>query len=684
MLRRMLRPILPAPSATGRVVRAAMLVLGAWMACGTAWGRVAEARIERIETAAATLADVRVRLEWPEGRDHGALRVRAATLDTSLGYALRRVDWNCRLRRGPAGQWACEGPVLAGGETMGLSVALDEGDLRAVLDGGGTRAQVARDATRPDLWSIDLAGVPLAWLQQLMARAWPEGVLTAGTGDARLRLQVPEGGPPALAGTVELDDAGFDSRDGRFAGEGLDARFALQAAFGDYPRFGLDGGLSGGGLLLGPAYLALEERDIALSVDARSGPQGWELPAWRWEDPGILSLQGRARLPTDAPPEVDVVLDAPDLRPVGLHYLDGMLALAGLGGLQLSGAAHGTGSLARGGVQDAHLVLDGVDVADGRGRFGFDGVRADLHLSGGAREQGWLAWRGGRLHVVEFGPARLDLDSAGGELWLAAPATVELLQGRARLDQFRLRPGGGERPLELGFGLALEALDVATLAAALDWPEFTGTLSGSIPEARYSNDRLELAGGLEVSLFGGRVSASGLSMERPFGVAPTLSADVRLEDIDLAALTGVLDVGGVTGRLDGRIDGLRLLDWRPVAFDAWLETDPAHPDRRRISQRAVQDISSVGDASLVSSLQGQLIGLFDDFGYARIGIGCVLRDEVCDMRGLRPAVNDGFVIVAGSGLPHLSVVGYNRRVDWPTLVERLAALGKGDVKPVVE
>jgi hypothetical protein len=40
--------------------------------------------------------------------------------------------------------------------------------------------------------------------------------------------------------------------------------------------------------------------------------------------------------------------------------------------------------------------------------------------------------------------------------------------------------------------------------------------------------------------------------------------------------------------------------------------------------------------------------------------------------------------VAGSGLPRLTVVGFNRRVDWPTLVERLGAIGKGDVKPVVE
>ena len=34
--------------------------------------------------------------------------------------------------------------------------------------------------------------------------------------------------------------------------------------------------------------------------------------------------------------------------------------------------------------------------------------------------------------------------------------------------------------------------------------------------------------------------------------------------------------------------------------------------------------------------------------------------------------------------PWLTVVGIHRRVDWPTLVERLVAVGKGDAKPVVE
>jgi hypothetical protein len=176
---------------------------------------------------------------------------------------------------------------------------------------------------------------------------------------------------------------------------------------------------------------------------------------------------------------------------------------------------------------------------------------------------------------------------------------------------------------------------------------------------------------------------SSLSMERPFGVAPTLSADLLLDDLDLLALTEVFDFGTITGRLDGRIGNLRLVDWTATAFDAELHTERKPKVRQRISQRAVQNISSVGDASFISSLQGQLIGLFDDFGYSRIGIACRLVNEVCEMDGLG-SVGTGFMIVEGAGIPRLSVVGFNRHVDWPTLLERLAAVSKGEVKPVVE
>jgi hypothetical protein len=173
-------------------------------------------------------------------------------------------------------------------------------------------------------------------------------------------------------------------------------------------------------------------------------------------------------------------------------------------------------------------------------------------------------------------------------------------------------------------------------------------------------------------------------MERPLGVAPTLGADVDIQDIDLEPLTSAFEFGTITGRLDGRIHDLRLVDWQAVAFKSWLETDRSWKGKRRISQRAVQDISAVGGGGgITAGLQGMFLRFFDDFGYDRIGVGCELRGTVCRMEGIGSA-GDGYIIVAGAGLPQIKVVGFNRYVDWPTLVSRLEAATQGKTKPVIE
>src|SRR3546814_14286037 len=104
--------------------------------------------------------------------------------------------------------------------------------------------------------------------------------------------------------------------------------------------------------------------------------------------------------------------------------------------------------------------------------------------------------------------------------------------------------------------------------------------------------------------------------------------------------------------------------------------------RQRISQGAVQNISSVGDASFAGSLQARLIGLFDDFGYSRIGISFRLAKQVCAMGGLHSS-GDGFTIVEVAGIPQHEVAGFNQAVAWPSLVERLAASGRGERQAVL-
>ncbi len=648
--------------------------------------RAVEMHVARVDTAVATLEDVEVRLEWSPGDEAGTLRLRARSARApGLGYRFSGLAWRCPLERDGPG-WSCDGELVAAGlRPARLAVALDPVSTHAVLSDGPSRVSLDRDAGSPDLTRIDLARVPVQWAQALASQAWAAGRFGGGHLSGQVRIDTPADRPMQVDARLEADGLSLDTPDGRIAAEGVGARLAIRGTLGERPVIGVDGELVGGELLFGTTYVSLGQRRVALAGDARGTDEGgWAFSRLRWRDGDTLQATGTATLAADATLDaLDVDVRSGDLGALGPAYLSGWLGAAGLADLQLGGRADLRLDLDAGQVRQAGLHLEAGRIDDPGQRFGFQGLRGDLEFSSTAPVDSELRWDGGTLYGLAFGPARLPFASGDGTLRSREPIRLAMLGGEVVLDKVRIRPPDATTGLDVRFGLALDALDVGTLSAALDWPPFTGRLGGRIPMAHYANDRLDFDGGLVMRLFEGEVEVSSLSMERPFGVAPTLSSDIRLDGLDLEALTGVFGFGSITGRLHGRIDHLRLVNWTPVAFDAELHTERQRGVRQRISQRAVQDLSSVGDASFMGSLQGRLIGLFDDFRYSRIGIACALADEVCLMDGLGSA-GRGFIIVEGAGIPRLSVVGYNRRVDWPTLVERLAAIGSGDVAPVVE
>ncbi len=660
---------------------------------GSATARSATVKIARIATAVATLERVEVRLDWPAQAEHGRLRLRAGRIEApELGYVHRDVVWQCPLQRDGAGGWRCEGDMRAeGAGPLRLGVDLGTAFTDVVLRRDATRLEVHRNAATPDETRIDLVKVPLAWTQAMLARAWSDGRWTRGTLDGRLVVAAPANRPLRVSGPLTLAGAALETPDATIAAEGLGGRIDLDARFaGAERRIGLDGELRGGEFLFGSAYVALPPTPVGLRVDAIGDAAGWRLPVIEWRDGATLLSRGDAAFtPDGALRRLDLAIDSDDLAPVTERYLSGWLGTFGLSTLRLQGGLRSRLHLAQDGLRGFEARFADVSVREGSGRFRFDGLDGDLRFSADTAVDSALGWRSGQLYGLDFGAVTLPLRSVEGGIGLRAPATVPAAGGHLRFDRFDLRPPAGERRLEAGFGLTLDAIDVGTLAKSLGWPPFRGSLSGRIPDARYAEDRLVFEGGLEMRVFDGRVHVSSLAMERPFGVAPTLSADLALADLDLLSVTEVFDFGSISGRLHGGIRDLRLVDWTATAFDAELHTEPRRGVRQRISQRAVQNISSVGDASFVTSLQGQLIGLFDDFGYRRIGIACRLQNGVCIMGGLRGAAGSGsdsggFTIVEGAGVPRLNVVGFNRRVAWPTLVERLEAIGSGDLKPVVE
>jgi hypothetical protein len=671
-----------------RPIIAATLGLLAALAVQPASARGMQARIDRVVTPVATLEHVRVRVDWAADAQDGELQLWAGRVDApDLGYRYRDLHWRCPLRRAGKDGWQCDGALRSGKSApLRLAVRFDAATTQASLAQGGARIALDRDAASPDLTRFDLRRVPIQWAQALLAKAWPEAKFKSGDFDAALVIDAPANRPLRIAGPLALRGIGLETADASIAGEKLGGRFAID--YRTTPALSLlavDGELRGGEFLAGNTYVALPATPVGLRIDAmQHAGAGWELPRIEWRDGDALAAEGSARFAKDASLQsLDLDVRSADMSPLRQRYLSGWLGLFGLGDVDLHGAMDLRVQLRDGMLRVADARLHGVDLRDPNERFVFDGLQGDVRYSAGAPVQSELRWQGGKLYGLDFDAARLPFASADGLLRFREDAIVPLLGGRMTFRDLTIRPPQGEAGADIRFALVLDDIDFGRVSEALGLPAFQGRLSGTIPNARYANERIDFDGGLSMQLFDGQVAFSSLALERPFGSAPSLSADIALDDLDLLPLTEVLGFGSITGRIDGRISGLRLVDWTPVAFDARFITDARPGVKQRISQRAVQNISSVGDASFVTSLQGQLIGLFDDFGYRRIGIGCRLANEACSMSGLHSA-NNAFTIVEGAGIPRLRVVGFNRQVDWPTLVERLTAVGSGEVKPVFE
>ena len=670
---------------TGVIKSMVWLALVAAPACH---GEVLTARIAALRSGAGTLTQVQARLEWPRGTDQGRLVLQAKSLDFPvLSYKATALDWRCPLQRAQAG-WRCEGPVRVAGEREPQRLAIEflPDATVATLSAHGASIVYRSEAALDAHHDVRMEKVPVAWLGAFLGGLWAQGRWSGGSLTGTVGVDAPDAGAFRVGTDLQVDGLGLETPDGLLAAAGLRGR--LQVAYvqrGAHDSVDARMQLRGGELLFDRFYTRFPATPVAVHVQAaREGAQPWMLPLLEWRDAGVLVATGSGALDASASlRNLDLRAEFPDLAIARERYFSGVLAPAGFGDLVLSGHSGATLAMREGNVQSFRATLGAVNAVDAKARFVLAGVAGELGWTRDAQAvASTLRWDSGALFGIGLGSTRMDFSSAGGELRLVAPVAVPALGGNLRLEHLRWQAPAGADGARFQFGLGVDDLDLASLSQRLGWPAFTGKVTGRIPSARYQDDVLTLDGALQMQMFGGSLSMDHLVLERPFATAPTLAADVAIEDLDMEPLTRVFGFGEITGRLDGRIDGLRLVDWSPARFDAKLQTDPGWKGKRRISQRAVRDISDVGGSGIAGGLQARALKIFDDFGYARIGLGCKLRENVCTMEGIGSA-GDGYIIVEGAGLPRIQVVGFRRRVDWPTLVSRLRAATAGQA-PVIQ
>lgn len=116
-----------------------------------------------------------------------------------------------------------------------------------------------------------------------------------------------------------------------------------------------------------------------------------------------------------------------------------------------------------------------------------------------------------------------------------------------------------------------------------------------------------------------------------------------------------------------------MLDWKPVAFDAWFGTPERQSGSNGISRQAVNNLTTLGGGRATTALTGPLMRLFNKFSYRRLGLGCKLQNNVCEVRGISED-DVSVLILEGAGVPKITIRAFNRQTDWPQLVAELLAV----------
>ena len=479
---------------------------------------------------------------------------------------------------------------------------------------------------------------------------------------------------------IEIEAEGLNSQstNDRLATEATDFHLDIEGQYKTFWRFNGNLSLNRGGLYfdpeaIDPIFIDFFKNPLNISLRGRwvSDSDIFHIDKADFLHDGVVQLsgQGDLNIRSGRLQRGKVKLKSIDLGDAFLTYLAPSLEETDLEGLGMTGTVKSDLTIEGGRLFRFHSVFSGLDVIGKRDRFRLEEGDGELFWQrNGNVPSSNFSWRKALLYRIpmESGQVTFKLERNG--LDLNRGADIFLLDGFLHIDSFKLAGISDDMP-EVSFKGHLAGISLEKLTEALSWPSLEGEVSGIIPGVSYHRDTLKLDGQLSIQVFDGEVELTGLAISHLLKDLPVLTTTVKLRHIDLAALTRKFSFGSIEGHLDGEIEGLYLENWKPINFNAWFKT-PEHDDQRhRISQKAVENITSLGGGP-AGILSKGVMRFFDSFAYDRIGVGCRLANGVCEVKGLE-AVNGGYYIVKGRSLPRIDIIGYNRRINWNVLLQRL-------------
>ncbi len=643
---------------------------------------IASLVVESLHSESLAAQDLSVQVEFIQDRELLLTLTAAAAGHTESGR-FRDIELNCPVSLADDGSLTCR-----------------DGQLRALQDPGGRidgRIDVRLDRERRFSGRLRLQGADirvnsLMGLLQVVLQLQPMPEITGGELDFKMDLQLEQGRPRGLDLQAELRGLNIEGNnvmqsvamqmalDARYVNEGwrFDTRVSATDGLmylvpgveilGDIPGFYLDGS----------------------TADLEFTARGWTDPGFdtamlenfSYSHPGLLTLTGSARLHKSASgPSADLRLavDAPDLAAVYPVYIEPILLSTRYAELELAGALQLQLGYEQNVLKELDLVLEDVFLDDAGQRFSVSGLAADLAIGAAVAERvSHLEWRSMSLYRLILGAGDITMLTGGDRLEVVDWRDVDVLDGTLLINQLSLSDIGSE-DFSLRLHGELTPVSLKTFTQTMGWPLMSGKLSGAIDGLEYTRGELRVNGDLVFRVFDGDIVLDGLRIQNLFDVNSRFYTNITINDLDLLQVTDTFSFGKIEGSLEGYVRDLTLNNWQPVYFDAVLRNPEKDPRPHRISRKALDNLSEIG-GGLPGSLSQGLVRFLPEYSYGRLGIRCLLSNNVCNLGGIEEA-GDGFYIMTRGGLlpPWVDVKGTGRSIIWRDLVGGLKRIAEGEV-----
>lgn len=646
---------------------------------------ILELRIADLEREGVRAEGVQVLLKHFGDRQDVTLRVDSLAMP-GLERPLTGVEFSCPDSRRPWPALRCKAGNLKladgpwGTQELGVELEWDAASgLQLVFSGlryAGGRLR-GRFEWTGDTWKLTTRAPNLVLARSRELRAlrkeWGLSSLS-GKLAGRFELKGDSEGIQHLSLRAALKGLDYADKAGEQAAEKLAGSVRISGAHkGDGWSGSADIELKKGEVYSDPVFIDIGQQALHLTGKGRWQGRSLRLDRLTLDGGDMLQVKGNGRLDIEkqAIRNGQLRVDSGDLGSLYRQVLQPLLVGTRLDDLEVAGDAGF-------GLQWKNSQLVAVDAAVNRldfdhraGSFGANGLAAQLFWRGeGSSPDSQIRIEGGHLGKINFGETLARFNAAGQYAWLLDPVSIPFYGGAVEVSQ--LSWVEAEQGADVGFSVEVGNVSLEALSGDLGWPRMQGRIASEIPRARYRKGSLVVDGDLVIDAFDGRLVMRKLRLDELDSAAPVLQADMELRRLDLSQLTQTFSFGEIQGRLDGEVKGLQLVAWQPNHFDARFYSSPKDDSRHRISQRAVENLTELGNG-VSGALSASFLRFFEEFSYDRIELQVRQQGNKAWIDGI-PAADGGYYLVKGSGIPRIDVIGRNREVAWNDLLARLKSI----------